>query len=106
MLTKEQILRLGRPASANHQYNMNLPQTAIITLIDFYQHTLSPDHGWLRGRFPYGFCRFYPSCSEYAKQAVARHGAVRGSWLALRRLGRCNPWTQPAVEPVPEATVK
>ena len=47
-------------------------------------------------------CRFYPTCSSYAKQAIIEHGALRGSWLALRRLGRCHPWHEGGVDPVPE----
>ena len=46
-------------------------------------------------------CRFDPSCSEYALVALQRHGALRGSWLALRRLLRCHPFTEPAHDPVP-----
>lgn len=46
-------------------------------------------------------CRFEPSCSEYALQAVRRFGAVRGGWLALCRLGRCNPWGPFGADPVP-----
>ena len=46
-------------------------------------------------------CRFYPSCSEYAEQAVARHGALRGTWLALARLCRCGPWHPGGHDPVP-----
>jgi uncharacterized protein len=48
-------------------------------------------------------CRFYPSCSAYAVEALQRHGAVRGSWLALRRLGRCHPWNPGGPDPVPPA---
>lgn len=47
-------------------------------------------------------CRFYPSCSAYAVEALTRHGAARGSYLALRRLLRCGPWSMPALDPVPE----
>jgi len=46
-------------------------------------------------------CRFYPSCSEYAEQALARHGTWRGSWLAARRLCRCGPWHAGGYDPVP-----
>jgi putative membrane protein insertion efficiency factor len=46
-------------------------------------------------------CRFYPSCSAYAVEALTSHGALRGTWLALRRLGRCHPWNPGGVDPVP-----
>lgn len=80
---------------------MNLAQKIIVTFINLYQSTFSPDHGWLRARYPYGFCRFYPSCSEYAKQSIIKYGASRGTWLGLRRIIRCNPWTSPVVDPTP-----
>jgi putative membrane protein insertion efficiency factor len=46
-------------------------------------------------------CRFYPSCSEYADAALARHGALRGGWLAARRVCRCGPWSDGGHDPVP-----
>ena len=46
-------------------------------------------------------CRFEPSCSEYAAEAVELHGALHGSWLALRRLGRCHPFARAGFDPVP-----
>jgi putative membrane protein insertion efficiency factor len=66
----------------------------IIQLIRGYRYLLSP---WLGSH-----CRFYPSCSSYALTAVERHGALRGSWLAVQRLLRCHPWHDGGVDPVPE----
>jgi putative membrane protein insertion efficiency factor len=60
----------------------------------FYQACLSP-------LMPYG-CKFYPSCSRYACQAIELHGARRGAWLALRRVLRCRPFSRGGYDPVPE----
>jgi uncharacterized protein len=49
-------------------------------------------------------CRFYPSCSTYAVEAIRVHGAVRGGWLATRRVGRCHPWNPGGVDHVPAQT--
>ena len=62
-------------------------------LIRLYQWTLSPLLG--------PKCRFYPSCSNYALEAIQRFGILHGSWLALRRLGRCHPWHPGGIDPVP-----
>ncbi len=70
----------------------------IISLITVYQKTLSPDHSWLKERYPYGFCHFYPTCSEYAKESVLEHGTIKGSYKGLLRVLRCNPWTKPSID--------
>ncbi|MEO5363398.1 MAG: membrane protein insertion efficiency factor YidD [Magnetococcus sp. DMHC-8] len=46
-------------------------------------------------------CRFFPSCSEYALEAVERHGGLKGGWLAVRRLLRCHPWHPGGIDPIP-----
>jgi len=66
----------------------------LIWLIAAYRYLISP---WLGAH-----CRFYPSCSEYAQTAIARHGILRGLWLAVRRLSRCHPWHEGGVDHVPE----
>ncbi len=71
------------------------PRMAVIGLIRAYQLVLSP--------MSPPSCRFYPSCSQYAVIAVERHGLFRGGWLALRRLGRCHPWTAGGIDDVPPA---
>ncbi len=70
-------------------------------LIRLYQKTLSPDHGWFKAAHPHGFCRFYPSCSEYAYQAIEKHGYGKGIALAAKRLLKCHPWSAPKVDNVP-----
>jgi uncharacterized protein len=61
-----------------------------------------PVRGWrvLSTRMP-PRCRFHPSCSAYALEALEAHGAIRGSWLAARRVGRCHPWNAGGLDPVP-----
>jgi len=72
----------------------SLAAAALIAAIKAYQLTLSP---WL-GRQ----CRYVPTCSVYAEEAVRRFGAGRGAWLAAKRLGRCHPWGSSGYDPVPE----
>jgi uncharacterized protein len=61
-----------------------------------------PIRGWrlVSTRLP-ARCRFHPSCSAYALEALTEHGAGRGTWLAVRRLGRCHPWHAGGLDPVP-----
>ncbi len=76
-----------------------LPRNIAVLVIRFYQITVSPDHGWLlKGKYPYGFCRYYPSCSEYAKIAVGRNGVLKGGMQSLYRIVKCNPWAEPKIE--------
>ena len=65
----------------------------LLALIRFYQYAISP----LLGRR----CRFFPSCSEYAVEALEKHGALTGFWLALKRLSHCHPWNPGGFDPVP-----
>ena len=71
-------------------------------IIVIYQKILSPDHGVFKVFFPNGFCRFYPSCSEYTRQSLIIHGFINGLWLGLGRVARCHPWSEGGLDPVPK----
>lgn len=72
----------------------------ILKLIRLYQKTLSPDAGWLAYRHPHGYCRFYPHCSEYAYQAIDRYGVSKGILKSVKRIVKCNPFSQGGVDQV------
>lgn len=74
---------------------MNPAQTLILLILRFYKRWISPLLGTN--------CRFHPSCSNYAMTAVGRFGALRGGWLAVRRIARCHPLHPGGLDPVPEA---
>ena len=78
---------------------MNPAQHILIFGVRCYRWVISPAKTFLFG--PLGRCRFTPTCSEYALGALRHHGALAGSWLALRRIGRCNPWGGCGHDPVP-----
>jgi uncharacterized protein len=65
----------------------------LVLLLRGYRFAISPLYGQV--------CRYHPTCSAYALEAVTEHGAVRGSWLAARRIARCHPWAAGGVDPVP-----
>ena len=70
----------------------------IVFLIWIYQKTISPDHGVIKSFFPHGYCRFYPSCSEFGKQSIKKHGLVVGLPKAVWRVIRCNPWNSGGID--------
>jgi putative membrane protein insertion efficiency factor len=79
---------------------MKLPRLILIGMIRIYQWLLSPIKNVLFG--PAGRCRFSPTCSCYAAEALRNHGVLVGSWLTLKRIVRCNPWGGAGHDPVPE----
>jgi len=78
---------------------MNPAQHILLFAVRLYRWTISPALGAFFG--PTGGCRFTPTCSVYAAEAVSTHGAVTGSWLATKRLCRCHPWGGCGHDPVP-----
>lgn len=81
------------PGFSHFRRMANLVRKIFVLPIRFYQRFLSP---FLPKR-----CRFYPSCSQYAVEAILRYGLLRGSFLALRRLLRCGPWHPGGYDPLP-----
>jgi putative membrane protein insertion efficiency factor len=69
-------------------------KTLLLLLVRAYQLGISPFLGQN--------CRFYPSCSQYAMEAIGRHGAAKGGWLSAKRLCKCHPWHPGGLDPVPE----
>jgi len=67
----------------------------LIALLKAYRFAISPLYGQV--------CRYHPSCSAYALEAVTVHGSIKGSWLAMHRVARCNPWSRGGYDPVPPA---
>jgi len=81
------------PAEASVPGRRGPGQRGLLALIRFYQLAFAPMYA--------GSCRFVPSCSAYAAEAIERHGAIRGSALAVRRLLRCHPFGRHGLDPVP-----
>jgi len=67
----------------------------LVALLKAYRLLISPLYGQV--------CRYHPTCSAYALEAITEHGALRGTWLAVRRIGRCHPWAAGGYDPVPVA---
>lgn len=72
---------------------VQLPSRFLIFMIKVYQVTLSPFIG--------GACRYTPTCSNYGIEAIQKYGAIKGSWLTIKRIASCNPWGGSGYDPVP-----
>lgn len=70
----------------------------LIRLIDIYQRSFSLLIG--------SNCRFYPTCSHYAREAIEEHGALKGIWMGLVRMSKCHPWHEGGIDPVPERNTR
>lgn len=84
----------GQPPRPERQTSRNPAVLLLSGLVHLYRLVLSPLLG--------PSCRFQPTCSEYALDALSKHGAARGAWLMLRRMLRCHPWGGSGWDPVPE----
>lgn len=95
------VLHIQGPNVLTHKRSTAIPPTMdsgmvkriLMVMVTGYQRWISP---WLPAR-----CRFYPSCSQYALHALEKYGALRGGWMALKRLLRCGPWSKGGDDPVP-----
>jgi uncharacterized protein len=77
---------------------LSLPRLPFLWLIKLYQRTISPDYGWYKSLFPYGYCKFYPTCSKYGYQTIKKDGLIIGLFKTAWRILRCNPWTKGGVD--------
>ncbi|MFH1182949.1 MAG: membrane protein insertion efficiency factor YidD [Candidatus Moraniibacteriota bacterium] len=72
----------------------------LIVIIKLYQKLLSPDQSFWGKRLGFKICRFHPTCSQYAIDALQKHGVVKGNYLAVKRVLRCHPWNPGGHDPV------
>lgn len=79
---------------------IHYPRYIAIKILKIYQKTLSFDHGFLKIFAPFGRCRFRPTCSDYAIQAIEKHGLISGGLKAAWRVLRCNPWNKGGWDPI------
>ena len=82
------LVELGLEQTSNQKMRI-----IALALIRFYQMFISPLIG--------NNCRFYPTCSSYTYQAIEKYGVIKGSWMGLQRILRCNPWNKGGFDPVP-----
>ena len=70
----------------------------VVKIIRIYQKTLSFDHGFFKHLFPHGYCRFKPTCSEYAIEAIEKYGLIHGGLKSVWRILRCNPFSKGGID--------
>jgi len=81
-------------------YFLYFPRLVAIKIIRIYQKTISPDHGIFKVFYPFGCCKFRPTCSEYTIKAINKYGLIKGGLKAIWRILRCNPWNKGGWDPL------
>lgn len=95
MIQEDEHIHVDEPRLRDLPFTLgNLPRMPLLGLIRLYQWLVSP-------ALPANTCRFYPSCSHYGYQAIYKHGAIKGLYLAIWRVFRCNPFNPGGFDPVP-----
>jgi len=77
---------------------VNFLELIVLKMIRFYQRTFSPDHGMFKSLHKYGYCKFHPTCSEYAYQAIKKYGLYKGGFKSIKRILRCHPWSSGGID--------
>jgi hypothetical protein len=83
-----------------NEYFFQIPRKLVVKVIKIYQKFFSFDHSRLKVLYPYGFCRFTPTCSQYGIDAITKYGVIRGGLKTSWRILRCNPWNKGGYDPV------
>ncbi|OGJ50622.1 membrane protein insertion efficiency factor YidD [Candidatus Peregrinibacteria bacterium RIFOXYC2_FULL_33_13] len=76
----------------------SLPKDIALLLIRLYQKTISPDHGVIKRLFPFGYCKYSPSCSQYTYLSIEKYGFMKGILKGTYRILRCNPWSKGGID--------
>jgi hypothetical protein len=79
---------------------LHIPRNIACRLIRIYQKTFSLDHGPQKHNYPFGYCKFMPTCSQYSYESIKKYGLIYGGLKSLWRVLRCNPWGKGGYDPV------
>jgi len=79
---------------------VNYSRYLVVKILKIYQKTISFDHGFLKHKYSFGYCRFKPTCSEFAIKAIEKYGIIKGGGKAIWRVLRCNPWNKGGYDPL------
>ncbi|MFA7685238.1 MAG: membrane protein insertion efficiency factor YidD [Candidatus Gracilibacteria bacterium] len=79
---------------------VHVPRNIACYFIRIYQKTFSRDHGPQKHNYPYGYCRYTPTCSQYSHEAIKKYGLIYGGIKSFLRVMRCNPWSKGGYDPV------